>query len=77
MYIAHAPWRDHWVLVHHYKKNEIEFLLQYQEQTQVVDVIMAAVFEALGSALRWQDLSNYEEHLAKVHKARRRLARSK
>ena len=55
----------------------IVFEIQYQEQTQVGDVIMAAIFEALGSALRWQDLNNYEEHLAKVHKARRRLARSK
>lgn len=55
----------------------IVFEIQYQEQSQVGDVIMAAIFEALGSALRWQDLSNYEEHLAKVHKARRRLASSK
>lgn len=51
--------------------------IQYQERAQVGDVIMTAIFEAMGAALRWKKKSEYEEHLAKVHKARRRLARQK
>lgn len=49
--------------------------VQYQELAEAGDVILAALFEALGAALRWQGSVVYEEHLARVLKARRRMAR--
>ena len=46
----------------------------YQEREQSGDIVLAALLEALASALRWQQAERYAEHQAKVRKARKRLA---